>query len=675
MKIRIILLFTALLALAVIAGAQVPDRVVMGGKAVTMVADVVYAFPSARPRVVAVGGTDQGLGVFLETVSPGFSALPPFDRQAGVEVYASYKPDLVILKSSLKKSLGAGLDALGIKTAYLDLETPDDYYRDLATVGRIFGDPARATVLIDYYRGVVAAAGSRFLRRDGEVRRGETACPARRRRSGDGFEVPPDSWIQTLLVEMAGGQAVWKGANPGSGWAKVGPEQIAAWNPDVFVVVSYKERASDDRRPHRRRSPLFGAQGGQVRPAGRLRPGLPVMGPAGYPLGPGPSVACRRHQSRFHAWLHGRGRGQAFLRPLLWIRRIRLRLKGHASPERDGEVTLAGRDAQARAAPVSMALALLTLLAVSCAALLFGRYPTPGFIDPRILFDDPMALRVIMLVRLPRTLGALLLGAALGASGAAMQFVFANPLVDAGFLGVSQGASFGAALSMILGGGSLALFGSAFGFALLALGMSVAIAGRIRFGGAVLRLILSGMAVSAFFSALVALLKYGADPLSTLPEITYWLMGGLSGTSWKNLAVAAPLALVSVGLLVALRWRTALLSLDEATAASLGARPRLERALVLVTAAAGVAAVTAMAGVVAWVGLIVPHLARLVLGGDGSSTVPGSAVLGATFVVGCDAVSRGLFPGELPLGVTTSLIGTAVFFFLLIRRRVNVERG
>ncbi|PKL09551.1 MAG: ABC transporter permease [Spirochaetae bacterium HGW-Spirochaetae-7] len=334
-----------------------------------------------------------------------------------------------------------------------------------------------------------------------------------------------------------------------------------------------------------------------------------------------------------------------------------------------------GRVAQARTAPVSLALALFLLLAVSCAALLFGRYPTPGFIDPRILFDDPMALRVVLLVRLPRTIGALLLGAALGASGAAMQFVFANPLVDAGFLGVSQGASFGAALSMLVGGGSMALFGSAFGFALLALGMSVAMAGRIRFGGAVLRLLLSGMAVSAFFSALVALIKYGADPLSTLPEITYWLMGGLSGTSWKSLTVAAPVALASVSLLVALRWRTALLSLDEATAASLGARPRLERAVVLTTAAAGVAAVTAMAGVVAWVGLIVPHLSRLVLGGDGSSTVPGSAILGAIFVVMCDAVSRGLFPGELPLGITTSLIGTVVFFFLLVRRRINVERG
>ncbi|MBU0928466.1 MAG: iron ABC transporter permease [Spirochaetes bacterium] len=317
----------------------------------------------------------------------------------------------------------------------------------------------------------------------------------------------------------------------------------------------------------------------------------------------------------------------------------------------------------------------MALAAVCAAALLFGRYPRPGFIDPRSFAEDPMALRLLLLVRLPRVAAALLLGASLGASGAALQFVFANPLVDAGFLGVSQGASFGAALALVLGGGSLALFGSAFGFALLALAMSVAMSARIRFGGAVLRLLLSGMAVSAFFSALVAMIKYGADPLNTLPEITYWLMGGLSGASWRNLSVAAPIAIGSVAILVALRWRTALLSLDEATASSLGARPRLERAIVLGAAAAGVAAVTAMAGVVAWVGLIVPHLARLALGGDGSPTVPGSAILGAAFVVVCDALSRGLFSGELPLGMTTSLVGTVVFFALLVSRRLSVERG
>ncbi len=330
---------------------------------------------------------------------------------------------------------------------------------------------------------------------------------------------------------------------------------------------------------------------------------------------------------------------------------------------------------RAGAWPLRLPLALVALVLAVFGAALFGRYPRPGFMDPALLLADPLALRVMLLVRLPRIAAAILLGASLGASGAALQFVFANPLVDAGFLGVSQGASFGAALALLLGGGALTLFGSSFVFAILALLMSVAMAARIRFGGAVLRLILSGMAVSAFFSALVALIKYGADPLSTLPEISYWLMGGLSGVRWKTLTLVAPIAVASVGSLVLLRWRTALLSLDEATAASLGAKPRLERTVVLVAAASGVAAVTAMAGVVGWVGLIVPHLARLALGGDGPSSIPGSAILGALVVVVCDALSRGLFPGELPLGVTTSIVGTLAFFVLLVRRRVNVERG
>ncbi|MBN2874727.1 MAG: ABC transporter substrate-binding protein [Spirochaetales bacterium] len=243
MKRHTIILAAALVAVASPLLAQVPSRVVMGGKAVTMVADVVYAFPSARSRVVAVGGTDQGLGVFLGAVHPGFSSLPPFDRQAGIEAYAAFNPDLVILKSSLKKSLGTGLETLGIQTAYLSLETPEDYYKDLAAVGRVFGDSARAALLVSYYRGVVetAATAAATALRTGVARKPRVLLA---QAAGDGFEVPPDGWMQSLLVELAGGIPVWKGANPAGGWAKIGPEQIAAWDPDVFIVVSYREPAT-----------------------------------------------------------------------------------------------------------------------------------------------------------------------------------------------------------------------------------------------------------------------------------------------------------------------------------------------------------------------------------------------------------------------------------------------
>ncbi len=320
-----------------------------------------------------------------------------------------------------------------------------------------------------------------------------------------------------------------------------------------------------------------------------------------------------------------------------------------------------------------MALALLAILAF--AALLFGRYPEPGFMSPAALFSDPVAQRVLLLIRAPRVLAAMLLGATLGAAGCAFQLVFANPLVDAGFLGVSQGASFGASLALLFGTTGSALFGLAFGFAALALGMAVFLASRLRFGGAVLRLVLSGIAVSAFFSAAVALVKYCADPQRQLPDITYWMMGGLGGSSWRGLAMAAPPALLSVAFILATRWRIALLSLDEATAASLGARPGLERGLTLALAAAGVAAVTAMAGNVSWIGIIVPHASRMILGSDGESTLPASAILGAGFAVLADAIARALLPGELPLGIVTALLGTTAFLALLLSQRVRVERG
>lgn len=317
----------------------------------------------------------------------------------------------------------------------------------------------------------------------------------------------------------------------------------------------------------------------------------------------------------------------------------------------------------------------LLLLLLAALALLFGRYPAFGLMPPASLLDDPMARSIILLIRLPRVLGAILTGAVLGAAGCSFQLLFANPLVDAGFLGVTQGASFGAALAMSLGGGLLAIFGAAFGFALTALGLALFLAARIRFGGAVLRLVLSGIAISAFFAAAVSLIKYMADPLRQLPDITYWLMGGLSGLNWPLLGLTAPLALLSTGGLLLLRWRLLILSLDDGTARSLGIRPRQERAVTMGLASAGVAAVTAAAGPVSWVGLIVPHVSRLLLASDGSASIPASALSGAIFVLLCDTIARAIFAGELPLGIVSALLGTVVFFALLVGRRLHVERS
>ena len=233
-----VLLAAALVAVIGVVSAQVPTRVVMGGRAVVMVADAVYAFPGARSRVIAVGGADQGLGTFLKVVDPTYKDTPSLPRQAGVEVYASFKPDLVILKSPMKAQLGPGFEALGIKALYLNLESPDDYYTELMALGRLFNEEARAQELVSYYQDTVERAGR--ASRAGERKPRLLVIQS----SGGTYEVPPASWMQTRLAALAGAIPVWSEANPGGGWAKVGAEQILAWNPDIVCVISYSEDPS-----------------------------------------------------------------------------------------------------------------------------------------------------------------------------------------------------------------------------------------------------------------------------------------------------------------------------------------------------------------------------------------------------------------------------------------------
>jgi len=321
------------------------------------------------------------------------------------------------------------------------------------------------------------------------------------------------------------------------------------------------------------------------------------------------------------------------------------------------------------AASVAAALALIG------AYLLLGRYPSPGFLSLERLGRDPLALRIVLSLRAPRALAALLLGACLAGAGATFQAIFGNPLVEAGFLGVSQGAAFGAALALVLGvSGSYPVAASAFAFSLLALRVSLWLSKRFHFGGQVLRLVLSGIAVSAFFASALAATKYVADPLSQLPDITFWTMGGLSAVTWAKVAAVAPIAAVSLAAMLALRWRATILSLDDEASRALGARPELERGVLIVAATAGVAAMTALCGIVSWVGLVLPHAGRLLAGPDGRASIPASIGLGAVFVLACDAAARSLFPGELPLGIVTSIAGSALFILLLSRRRAAVLR-
>jgi len=221
----------------------------------------------------------------------------------------------------------------------------------------------------------------------------------------------------------------------------------------------------------------------------------------------------------------------------------------------------------------------LTLVAVLVLSIFFGRYPVPYWIPPDLLFTDDMAQRLVLGLRLPRLIVSLALGMSLAAAGTVMQMIFRNPLVEPGFLGVTQGAAFGAALSILfLGSSLLVVQGVATFFALAGLALSYLLARYMRFGGWVLRLVLAGIAVSALFSSGVGVLKYLADPLTQLPEITFWLLGGLWSVTWRDPLLVAPVVLSSLTVLLLMRWRLNLLALNEETSHSLGVRPVFERA-------------------------------------------------------------------------------------------------
>jgi iron complex transport system permease protein len=315
------------------------------------------------------------------------------------------------------------------------------------------------------------------------------------------------------------------------------------------------------------------------------------------------------------------------------------------------------------------------LLAVALLALFIGRYPRPGFLNPALLRSDPLALRLVLGLRLPRVVASVLVGTTLGAAGCVLQMLFANPLVEPGLIGVSQGSAFGAAVAIVLLAPAIwvtQLFAALFGFAGLALAYLVA--RRLRFGGRILRLVLSGIAVSAVFSAAVGLVKFVADPLSELPAITFWLLGGLSAVDWSQLVQTGPLVVVALVVLLARRWRLNLLTLDDRVSFSLGTAPSRERLVMLLAATVATASVISFAGIVGWVGLLVPHIARRLVGSDGRRVLPASLLIGGIFVVVSDTVARTVIAGEIPLGVVTSLVGAIGFIALLASGRVHVEK-
>lgn len=325
---------------------------------------------------------------------------------------------------------------------------------------------------------------------------------------------------------------------------------------------------------------------------------------------------------------------------------------------------------------------VMALLAAMLVALGAGRYAlsVPRILE--ILWQTVMGAgveagideRILLLVRLPRILMAALIGAGLAVAGAALQGVFRNPLVAPQVLGISQGAAFGGALVIFAGAGGLLLVGASFGCGLAALAIVGAVA-RINGRTEVLTVILSGMIVGALFAALVSLLQFFADPNSSLPAIVYWLMGSFSTATWGRLAVALPGIVAGSVLIWALRYRLNLLALDDAEARSLGVRPDRERWMIFTLAALIVGTQVAVSGVVGWIGLVIPHAARLLVGEDHRDLIPASALVGAVYLVTVDTLARTMTAAEIPLGVLTALIGAPVFAVLLRRHFREASRA
>lgn len=322
----------------------------------------------------------------------------------------------------------------------------------------------------------------------------------------------------------------------------------------------------------------------------------------------------------------------------------------------------------------SLTLLVFALVSIFLLSALIGRYPAPGFLSFDRLAQDELAQRLLFNLRLPRLLTALLLGMTLSAAGMVFQLLFSNPLVEPGFLGVSQGAAFGAALAIVFFGGSaLVTQTSASFFALLGLGISYLLAHRLRYGGWVLRLVLAGIAVSALFSAGLGLLKYLADPLTQLPEITFWLLGGLASLTWGKLISILPVIILGLVVIYIYRWRLNLLALNEQTSFSLGIAPGRERWLLILAAVLPTAVLISVSGMVGWVGLIIPHIARRLFRTDTRFSLPAAMLLGGIFTMLCDDLARTLLAGEIPLGILTSLFGALIFLALMTFQQTKLR--
>ena len=323
---------------------------------------------------------------------------------------------------------------------------------------------------------------------------------------------------------------------------------------------------------------------------------------------------------------------------------------------------------------ISLVLLVFLPIILFFASFLMGRYPiSPVDVVKTILSPlfpqltvSSTVNTIVWQIRLPRILAALLVGASLAMAGTAFQGIFKNPLVSSDLLGVSNGAGFGAALAILLSGSGVVIQLFAFVFGIISVSITYLISKAYKAGG-ILILVLSGVAISAFFNSLISGIKFIADPEDKLPEIVYWLMGSLASVTMNEIIMIIIPLFIGFIILYLLRWQMNILAMGDEEAQSLGLNPSRVRLIIIAACTLLTSAAVSISGIIGWIGMIIPHMARMIVGPDNKVLLPASLSLGASFLLLIDNISRVVISIEIPIGILTAVIGVPIFLYLLRR--------
>lgn len=339
------------------------------------------------------------------------------------------------------------------------------------------------------------------------------------------------------------------------------------------------------------------------------------------------------------------------------------------------------RRTQDRQFAIAVIVMVAALIAMSVVALCSGHYSLSPITSIKMLLCKPLGIggswseldeSVLFGIRLPRIIGAILVGACLSISGASYQSVFQNPLVSPDILGVSSGACVGAALAILMHLPKIMIMLMSFGFGVLTVLATITIP-KILKSESNIMLVLSGIVVGGVTGSAMGIIKYVADPQSELPQITYWTMGSLDGLSFTVIAFAVIPIVICVLLLVRMSWWIDIISMGEKDAKTLGANVNRVRLITICCATLLTAISVCMCGTVGWVGLVIPHFARMFVGPSNTKLIPTASLLGAIFLLAVDTIARNIAAVEVPLGIITGLVGAPFYAWLLYRQRAKLN--